>query len=286
MPIFDFIARITISLLPVVLFLVTLTILDSYKLVPARSLVQAIFVGCVAALASVIVNTLAIRELGIDSRLFTRYGAPVIEETLKAAFVIWLISTRRVGFMVDAAIAGFAVGTGFAIVENTYYIGTLETDNILVWIIRGFGTAVMHGGVTAIVAIVSKNLFDRGGAGAGAFLPGLFIAMAFHSFYNHFILSPVLSTVILYLTLPLAILFVFYRSERSTQRWLGDRLDVDAELLEMINTGRITETRIGRYFQSIRDRFPPEMVFDMVCYLRVHVELAITAKGVLMMREA
>jgi hypothetical protein len=54
----------------------------------------------------------------------------------------------------------------------------------------------------------------------------------------------------------------------------------------MINTGRVTETRIGRYFQTLRDSFPPEMVFDMVCYLRVHVELAIAAKGVLMMREA
>jgi hypothetical protein len=82
------------------------------------------------------------------------------------------------------------------------------------------------------------------------------------------------------------ILVVFYRSERSTRKWLGDQLDVDAELLEMISTGRITETRIGRYFQTIRDHFPPEMVFDMVCYLRVHVELSITAKGVLMMREA
>jgi hypothetical protein len=54
----------------------------------------------------------------------------------------------------------------------------------------------------------------------------------------------------------------------------------------MIRSGRVSETRIGRYFQSARDRFPPEMLFDMLCYLRVHVELAISAKGLLLMREA
>jgi hypothetical protein len=63
-------------------------------------------------------------------------------------------------------------------------------------------------------------------------------------------------------------------------------MDVDAELLDMIRSGRVSETRIGRYFQSVKDQFPPAMVFDMLCYLRLHTELAISAKGLLLMREA
>jgi len=54
----------------------------------------------------------------------------------------------------------------------------------------------------------------------------------------------------------------------------------------MINSGKVSHTRIGEYFRSVKDQFPPEMVVDMLCYLRLHVELAIAAKGVLLMREA
>ena len=35
---------------------------------------------------------------------------------------------------------------------------------------------------------------------------------------------------------------------------------------------------------SLRDRFPPEVVADMLCLLRIQVELAIEAKGILMLR--
>ena len=48
--------------------------------------------------------------------------------------------------MIDAAIYGFAVGAGFAFIENIYYLHSLEHHKIVVWIIRGLGTAVMHGG--------------------------------------------------------------------------------------------------------------------------------------------
>lgn len=285
--VFDYAARLSVSLLPVVLFLVTLVYLDSYKLVPLRLLTAAIGAGCAVALVCIPVNRAAMAGLGIDANAYARYGAPLVEELFKALLVIWLIHARRIGFMVDAAIAGFAVGAGFAIVENTYYIRAIADGNLLVWIVRGFGTAVMHGGTTAIFAIVSKNLFDRRPeAGAAVFLPGLAMAWVIHSFYNHFVLPPVVATVAIHIVLPVVILAVFYQSERSTRHWLGRQMDVDAELLEMINTGRVSETRIGRYFEAARDQFPPEMVFDMLCYLRLHVELAISAKGLLLMREA
>jgi hypothetical protein len=36
----------------------------------------------------------------------------------------------------------------------------------------------------------------------------------------------------------------------------------------------------------LKTQFAPEVLVDMVCYLRIRVELAIAAKGILMMREA
>ncbi|MEK6571657.1 MAG: hypothetical protein AABZ61_09815, partial [Bacteroidota bacterium] len=37
---------------------------------------------------------------------------------------------------------------------------------------------------------------------------------------------------------------------------------------------------------SLKNRFPGELVADMLCLLRLQVELSIRAKGILLMREA
>lgn len=280
----DLVLRFAVSLVPVVLFLLTLVYLDSYKLVHMRRLVMAILIGSGVALLCLTINNALIGDLGIPRRTSSRYVAPVLEELLKAAYVAWLIGRRRVGFSVDAAIVGFATGTGFALIENTYYLQTLEASGVMVWVVRGLGTAVMHGGMTAIFAIVAKTLFDRGRA--AWWLPGLVAAITLHSLFNHFILPPVVSTLVLHVTLPLLILLVFWRSERATKRWLGTQMDMDSELLEIINSGGLTTSRIGGYVETMRKQFEPEVLLDILCYLRLHVELAISAKGLLMMREA
>ena len=90
--------------------------------------------------------------------------SPWLEESLKAALIVYLIRTRRVGMLVDAAIYGFAVGTGFALFENLYYLMMRPETHPAVQVIRGFGTAIMHGGATAVFAIVAVV--------AGRALPG------------------------------------------------------------------------------------------------------------------
>jgi RsiW-degrading membrane proteinase PrsW (M82 family) len=286
-PLIDHILRLAVSILPVLLFLLALHLLDSYKLVRGRALCTAILMGALVALVSLPLNVLFMRWLSLDRVAYARYGAPLVEETLKGAYVYYLVRSRRVGFVVDAAICGFAVGAGFAVVENLYYIQALGESRVVIWLVRGFGTAIMHGGTAAIFGIMTKSLFDRSSPRSRAvFVPGLAVAVLLHSFYNHFVLSPIVSTVLIHFTLPLVILVVFYRSEQATRRWLGSQFDVDTELLEIINSGRVSDSPLGMFFRSIRETFPPEVVVDMLCALRLHVELGIHAKGILLMREA
>ena len=54
----------------------------------------------------------------------------------------------------------------------------------------------------------------------------------------------------------------------------------------LVNQGKVGDTKVGEYLQSIKKRFSGEVVFDMICLLRIHLELSMRAKGVLMMREA
>ncbi len=280
-------ARVLVSLAPILLFLAALMYLDSFKLVGFRRILITIGLGGLTALAALAINLRLLSLTGIDLFWYTRLLAPVIEELLKASVVIYFILSKRVGFMVDAALYGVAVGAGFALVENIYYLSIFNERNILLWLIRGFGTAMMHGGATAIVGIVARSLYDRYSPNhVMVFLPGMLIAMVFHSLFNHFILSPVLSTVLIIIVLPVLMMAVFKRSEDATRTWLGTGLDSDLEVLNLLTIENLPDSRIGRYLQSLRSRFPSLVIGDMLCYIRLYTELSMRAKGILMMRQA
>lgn len=280
----DISLRLAVSLLPVFCFLIGLIALDSFKLVPVRRVLLAIVYGLLIAVASYFANNLVI-DSGVEYRTLYRYVAPAIEEVFKAALVAILIVRNRIGFVVDAAIIGFAIGAGFAATENTYYVTNLEDATIFVWLVRGFGTAIMHGGATAIYATISKPLFDRAQRHI-LLVPGLVVAYVLHSLYNHILIPPIVSTALLLLILPLLLGMSFQHSERLTREWLGVGFDSDQELLELIKSGNIPQTRIGKYLQNLREHFAGEVIADMLCWLRIQVELSIKAKGIMLMREA
>lgn len=281
------IAAVLISLLPVFIFLASLIVLDSYKLVKRNSVIYAILYGCATAGVSFLLNTLVIQKSGLDFPIYARYIAPVIEEILKTTYLIYLIKKKKVGFMVDATIYGFAVGAGFAFVENVYYLTSLPDASLFLWVIRGFGTAVMHGGTTAIVGILAKNTSDfRGTDNLTIFGKGLLIASVIHSYFNHFFFHPLFSPLTIIIGLPLTLMYVFQQSERVTREWLGVGFDSDVDLLQTLTSGNLPHTKIGTYLKTLQSRFRGEVIADMICYLQIYLELSIRAKGVLLMREA
>jgi len=296
----DFALCLLIGVLPVIVLLFVLISLDSYKLVHPREVLRAIAMGSLVAGASYLIHLGVMEWTGLEARTLARYVAPVIEEIGKALLIIYLIRAHRLAFIVDAAIYGFAIGTGFAVIENVYYALALSGSHAGIWVVRGFGTAIMHGSTTAIVAIAARLMADRStgatkdedrgprGAFAGSlviFLPGLAFAIAVHSLFNHFLLNPVLSTAGALVALPPVVFAVFRRSESSLREWLDVGFDADTELLELIHSGELSSTRVGLYLESLKEHFDGVVVADMLCYLRLHVELALCAKGLLMMKE-
>ena len=280
-------AKISLGLIPVLFFLGGLIVLDSFKLIKLKAVIFTIIVGCLSAGLSLIINRGIYIFFDFDIYYFTRYVAPTVEEILKSLFLIYLIRCNKVGFMVDAAIRGFAIGAGFALVENIFYWTTLDNTQLTLWIVRGFGTAAMHGGTMAIFGIISKSLSERKDkTNLVIFLPGLVLSIILHSIFNHFILPPLISTAILLSTFSLLVMAIFHQSEKATRHWLGSGLDTDLKLFEAITTGKIMNTRIGVYLESLNDRFPVRVVADMLCLIRVHLELSMRAKGILLMRQS
>jgi RsiW-degrading membrane proteinase PrsW (M82 family) len=282
-----FIGPALVGLLPVLSFLGVLLYLDSYKLVKLRDVVVVVAFGAALAGACYLANAQTRSVFDLEFRTFSRYVAPVIEEILKGLLILVMIRTHRIGFLVDAAIFGFAVGTGFALAENLYYLNLFPNAGIGIWILRGFGTAIMHGGATALFAVMGLAFLERSKrSGLTAFLPGLAIAVVLHSAFNHFFLSPIVSAVGIVLILPPLLYAVFEKSERALGSWLGTGFDNDTEMLALINSGQLSDSPVGRYLHTLKDKFKGPVVADLLCYLRLTTELALRAKGVLMMRES
>jgi len=278
---------IALALVPVLLLLALLQLMDSFKLVRLPAVLAAIAAGAGVALACLWLNDWLFGVLAAEVRTFSRYVAPVTEELLKAAFIVGLLWRRRIGFLVDAAVLGFAVGTGFALVENIDYLRHLTGADLSLWLVRGLGTAVLHGATTAVFAMVSKALLDRSGEPRPlALLPGLWLAMGIHSAFNHVPLPPMAMTALLLAVLPPVVIVVFQRSEAATREWVGAGLDLDMQLLDLVRSDAFMFTRFGRYLQELRRRFAGPVVADMFCLLRLELELSVEAKAMLMAREA
>ena len=275
-----------VALLPVLCFLATLLYLDSYKLVRLQAVIAVVAAGAVVAGIGFFVNAWLLQLLAIDLTSYTRYVGPVTEELLKGLVIVALIRLHRIGFLVDAAIFGFAVGSGFAVIENLYYLQQVPDAGMGTWIVRGFGTAIMHGGATAIFAVMSLSAVERvEGARSWVFLPGFALAVALHAAYNHLFLSPKLSTLAMIVVMPPLFYLVFERSARAVGNWLGSGFDADTEMLDLINSGRLSDSPVGEYLHTLKDKFKGAVLADILCFLRLYTELALRAKGILMMRE-
>jgi RsiW-degrading membrane proteinase PrsW (M82 family) len=275
-----------IALAPGLMFLMALWFMDSFRLVRPSSIAIALLYGAAAALACEALHGWLMPASGLDARSFSRYVAPLTEEIAKAAFVAVLISRGRVGFLVDAAVQGFAVGTGFAIVENATYLRDFGNAPLMLWAMRGLGTGVLHGATAAVAAIVGKAMADRHPRLRLTFIPGVALAVVIHSVYNHLLVYPAVAAVVMLVALPVVVVAVFERSERATREWVGAGLDLDLTLLQLVMSDGFQATRFGNYLRALPSHFEGVVVADMFCLLRIELELAVQAKAWLIAHEA
>ncbi len=278
--------EVVLGIFPVLLFLAFLFLLDSFKLVLKKYLLLALMWGMASALTAYFVNSVLLEHAGIKFSILSRFIAPANEEILKSLFVFLIIYKKRVGFLIDAAIYGFAVGAGFALVENIFYLHANEDPNLLIWIIRGFGTALMHGGCTSLVSLLLIGSKSRDRYNLAHIGLALVSAYIIHSGFNHFYINPVLQTLGIIVILPLLFILIFRSNEKQLQDWLEIEFQSEVELLNMINKGRFLSTRSGEYLASLKSRFSGEIMMDMYCFIQIYLELSIKAKRNVLLKES
>jgi protease PrsW len=274
-----------VSLIPVILFLLLLFLLDSFKLVRIKTLVAILIAGSFIALVAFACNTFLQNKQGTEFNFYSRFIAPVIEESLKAFIILILIKLKRTGFLIDAGIYGFAAGAGFAIAENIFYLSSIQNITILTGAIRGLGTAIMHSGTTALVAVFAVGALTLEKKLYTGFIPGLLIAIIVHSLFNHFFIHPVIQTLLIAVIVPILLVVLFKFNEKKLSDWLESGFFNEAELLSQMKKGEFSSSKSGKYLASLKEQFSPEIIVDMYCLISLYLELSVKTKRNLMLAE-
>jgi len=125
--------------------------------------------------------------------LVVNLAAPLIEELLKAAILIYLIRQPSFRYFVDGAVYGFGVGIGFAMIENLLYVSA--SPSLSLAIIRVLSTSLMHAMTSGVVGISLGRLRRM----QMPLLPLLGIGGAFavHIIYNNIVNNLIGATLLL-----------------------------------------------------------------------------------------
>ena len=281
-----------VALFPVVLYIFVVYTLDNFSLVGIRDLVLLVGAGLLAAAACF--GLFRLTDPFVSERV-SDYLYPILEEAVKALPLWWLARRKKIAFFIDSVICGAAVGGGFSILENILYLlmGNLGMGTAL---FRGLEVALIHMGCSAIVAVAlmfTVRLLERRHARLpvkksditmSLFL--FFVAAILHILHNYLHPDPLLQFVVVFGSLGGLLVWVYQYDGDMIHRWLDRGLDKQVALMMDIQQGHLGETKTGQFLLSIKENFPAEVYFDIICYVQLYIELAVAAKSRFMTREA
>jgi RsiW-degrading membrane proteinase PrsW (M82 family) len=155
----------------------------------ARLPVSFVLVGIFISVFAAEINGLLRNMLFLDSFEFTIIVTPITEEILKALPLLiyaTMISDKKETLFT----ASMAIGIGFAVLENAFYLLNDSSFNMIDAIIRAFGTGLMHGMCTLLVGVGIAFAKKR----SKIFVVGTFAllstAITYHGIYNMLVQSP------------------------------------------------------------------------------------------------
>ena len=281
------------ALLPVVIYILVVYQIDKFALVSVKRLVLLVFSGMAAALACFGLFQLTAEVFSEEQSAFLD---PLMEEAVKAIPLLILACRKKMVFFIDSVICGAAVGGGFSILENIFYLLLGESMSMGTVLFRGLEVALIHMGCSAIVAAglmfavrLAERARGRLSIKAGDVLMAVFLllaAPAIHIFHNAFHFNPLFQYLFVFGSMGGLLVWTHQYDRDMIHRWLDKGLDKQVSLLQSIQEGHLGDTKTGQFLISVRDSFPAEVFFDIICYVQLYVELSVASKSRVMMREA
>jgi RsiW-degrading membrane proteinase PrsW (M82 family) len=289
MPVAEFLDW-SVALAPVLALVGLFIWLDVFKLMTIWETLGLLSLGALAAGAAYPVSGVFLDQLPLGFSAYSRFAAPWIEEILKGAVIVGLFAFNRIGFKLDAVISGFSVGAGFSVVENIIYLTRFPELSASVWMVRGLGTAVMHGTTLAILAAIAHEFAERETRQQAHeysfnlfwFLPGLLAAVGLHTLFNQFPGQPLLAMMGALLFAPLAMMTIFKFGASEAQQWLAVERETHRAQLEILRAGKFPDDASGRRVAALAARCDPRTAACIRDYCEALTALVLTAEDTLL----
>ena len=249
----------SLALVPVLAMLTMFVWLDVFKLMTLWEMLGLLVLGGITAGLAYPVSGVFIDQLPIGYSNYSRFAAPWIEETIKALALVLLFRMNRIGFKLDAVISGFAIGAGFSVIENILYLMRFPELMPSTWMVRGLGTAVMHGTTVAIVAAIAHELSERETREAASdfdfnllwYVPGLIIAAVLHTAFNQFPDQPLYAMIGTLAAAPFIMMALFKFGAQEAQHWLAEESAAHRAALQAWQSGGYPDDESGRRIAAL-----------------------------------
>ena len=154
----------------------------------ARLPIIFVLIGIFISVFAAEINGLLIDLLPMSTFEITIIVTPITEEILKAIPIL-VFATALSAKKEALFTASMAVGIGFAVLENAFYLLNDASFNMLDAVIRAFGAGLMHGMCTLLVGVGISFVKKR----SKIFIVGTFALMStaitYHGIYNMLIQS-------------------------------------------------------------------------------------------------
>ena len=280
----DVIVAWSLALVPVLVLTAVFIWLDVFKLVTFWETIVLLLLGGVVAAIAYPISGVFLDTLPIGFNNYSRFVAPWLEEALKTIVIISLFQFNRIGLKLDAVIMGFAVGAGFSVVENIFYLLRFEDLPPSVWMVRGLGTAIMHGTTLAILAAVAHQLAERNMHSSARdyhfsplwFVPGFLAAVAIHTAFNQFPREPVVAMLGTVVLAPLSLLAIFRFGTREAEQWLTEEEETHEALVDTLHAGSFPDDPGWRRVAALAERSGPQAQAMIREYVTILTELVLT----------
>jgi len=275
-----------VALIPVIVMLGLFVWLDAFALMSLKEVVILLLLGGLAALIAWPISGRLIDTLPIGFSLYSRFVAPWMEEAIKAVAMIILFRMNRIGYKLDAIISGFAIGAGFSVVENIFYLTLFPGYGTGTWLVRGFGTAIMHGTTLAVLAALAHEFAERETRSAAGdydfsllwFVPGYGLAVALHTGFNQFPDQPMIAMMAAILVAPVVIIAILNLGTAEAQRWLVAESAEHRAQLDELRAGRWPTGAAGEKVASLAGRLDHESAKRIRRYWEVQAGLVVEAE--------
>ena len=281
------------ALLPIAIYIYAVYKLDNFSLLSVKRLLTLVLCGMFTAVVCFGLFTLTGRLISEETSDIIN---PVLEEVVKAIPLLILARQKKIVFFIDSVICGAAVGGGFSILENIFYLVLGDSLGIGTMLFRGLEVALIHMGCSASIAtafMFAVRLMERSKAkqvvnNSDVLMAVLLLIISplLHVLHNVFHFNPLTQFIIVLGLMAGLLIWIYQYDEEMIHSWLDRGMDTQVHLLQSIQEGHLEKTNTGQFLMSVKKSFPPEVFFDVICFVQLHIELSVAAKSRFMIREA